>query len=251
MDIFYLIILIVTAFTIASAAGFGSSIIGLSIGLNLYPLTFLMPVLLPLNIIINLIIALRNRSNISPEILKKIMILFPAGMIPGILIFLNFAMSKSIIIIFAAFILSISLRDIYRQYYNAHFLSAEFGKLNRSCLEKIYMFTAGMLHGIFATGGPLLVLATAGLNPGKDAFRSTLPLVWASMNIILTITYIPAGIFNETTLKTTMLLLPFALTGFFIGEYIHKEINEEHFKTLVSLLLIASASAMIIKNLII
>jgi uncharacterized membrane protein YfcA len=249
MDIFYLIILIVAAFTIASAAGFGSNIIGLSIGLNLYPLTFLMPVLLPLNIIINLIIALKNRSNISPEILKKVMFLFPAGMIPGILFFLNFAMSRYVIIIFAVFILSVSLRDIYRQYFNKHFFSSENSMINRNYLEKIYMFTAGVIHGIFATGGPLLVLATARLNPGKDAFRSTLPLVWASMNFILTITYIPAGIFNETTLKTTMLLLPFALIGFFIGEHIQKKIKEEHFKTLVSLLLIASASAMIIKNL--
>ena len=110
------------------------------------------------------------------------------------------------------------------------------------------MFTAGVLHGIFATGGPLLVIATSRLNLGKDAFRSTLPLIWSSMNIVLVITYIKAGIFNETTVKATLLLLPFALGGFFIGEYIHKKINEKHFKTLVSLLLIASAVAMIIKN---
>ena len=248
MDLFYLIIIIVTAFTIASAAGFGSSIIGLSIGLNLYPLAFLMPVMLPLNIIINLIIVLKNRHSISPEILRKVMVLFPAGIIPGIFIFLNFAMSKVIILIFAFFIILISLRDIYRQYSNDHFVESKEGVINYNFLEKIYMFTAGVLHGIFATGGPLLVLATSRLNPGKNAFRSTLPLVWASMNIVLTITYIPAGIFNETTVKTTLLLLPFALAGFFIGEYIHKEIDEENFKTLVSLLLLASAAAMIIKN---
>ena len=248
MDLFYLILIILTAFSIASAAGFGSSIIGLSIGLNLYPLAFLMPVMLPLNIIINLIIVLKNRNNISPEILRKIMFLFPAGIIPGIFIFLNFAMSKIIVLIFAIFILIISLRDIYRQYFNEHFISEKEGIINHKFLDKIYMFTAGVIHGIFATGGPLLVLATSRLNPGKNAFRSTLPLVWASMNIILTLTYIPAGIFNETTAKTTILLLHFALAGFFIGEYIQKKINEEYFKTLVSILLVASAAAMIIKN---
>jgi len=248
METLYLIIITGTAFTIASIAGFGSNIIGLSLGLTLFPLTFLMPVLLPLNIVVNLLLAIRNRKNINQLIIKNIFPLFPAGSAIGLFIFHTFAMDRWVIILFALFILYVAIKDIYRQYREDHIVPAVKRKIDQSILEKIYMTASGIIHGIFATGGPLIVIAVSRLNPGKDAIRSTLPIIWVIMNSILTATYAAAGLFNETTIKTTLILSPFALCGFFIGEHIYRKIDEERFKTIVSLILIAGAIAIIIKN---
>lgn len=249
MDTFYLILLTSLAFTIASIAGFGSNIIGLSLGLTLYPLTFLMPVLLPLNVGINLLIVIKNRKYINSTILKSIFPLFPAGSALGLFIFHTSAMDRWVIILFAFFILYVAMRDIHRQYREDYILPPEKTRIDRSILEKIYMTSSGIIHGIYATGGPLLVIAVSRLNQGKDAMRSTLPLIWVIMNSILTTTYAAAGLFNPSTIKTTLILTPFALSGFFIGEQIYKKIDEERFKTIVSLILISGAVVIIIKNL--
>lgn len=249
METFYLILLTVSAFTIASIAGFGSNIIGLSLGLILFPLTFLMPVLLPLNVAVNLLIAVKNRKFINSTIIRSIIPLFPAGSAIGIFIFHKSAMERWVIILFALFILYVAIRDLYRQYREDYIAPPAKERIDRSILEKIYMVSSGIIHGIFATGGPLLVIAVSRLNLGKDAMRSTLPLIWVIMNSILTSTYAAAGLFNYTTIKTTLIITPFALSGFFIGELIYKKIDEERFKTIVSLLLLSGAVAIIIKNL--
>ncbi len=249
MDTFYLTLLTTAAFTVASIAGFGSNIIGLSLGLMIFPLTFLMPVLLPLNIAVNLLLAVKNRKHINRTIIKSIIPLFPAGSALGLLIFHTSAMDRWVIILFALFILYVGIRDIYRQYQKDHIIPPAKERIDPSILEKIYMTSSGIIHGIFATGGPLIVIAVSKLNQGKDAMRSTLPLIWVVMNSILTATYAAAGLFNYSTLKITLILSPFALSGFLIGEMVYKKIDEERFKTIVSLILISGAIAIIIKNL--
>jgi len=249
MEILYLIIITCAAFTIASIAGFGSNIIGLSLGLTLFPLPFLMPVLLPLNVAVNLLILLKNHKGINSKIIRSIFPLFPAGSALGLFIFHNSAMDRWVIILFALFILYVAIRDIYRQYRKDYIVPPAKERIDRNIRAKIYMAGSGIIHGIFATGGPLIVIAVSRLNPGKDAIRSTLPLIWVIMNSILTATYAAAGLFNDTTIKTTLILSPFALCGFIIGEKIYKKIDEERFKTIVSLILITGAIAIIIKNL--
>lgn len=242
MEYMILIVLILSSFTIASISGFGSSILLLTIGLNFFSLKFLLPVTLPLNVILNMLIALKNYKSINKKVITGIIIpFFPIGFIAGIALFYTIPIEKAALAFFGIFIILTSIRD-YRNKQNEE-------NTNRDNLQiKILILIAGVMHGIFATGGPLLVYAINKLNLKKEEFRSTLPVVWSTMNIILIGTYIHSNLLNFQTARYTLILIPFAVLGFIAGEIIHNRIDELLFKKFITLLLIISGLLLVIKN---
>jgi uncharacterized membrane protein YfcA len=111
----------------------------------------------------------------------------------------------------------------------------------------IYILGAGIIHGIYASGGPLLVYAINKLGLTKSSFRSTLSGLWLLLNIVLTLFYIGSGKITIDTVKSTGMLLPVILVGLIIGEIVHRYINERFFKIFVFLILLLSGTSIIMK----
>ncbi|HPJ34840.1 MAG TPA: sulfite exporter TauE/SafE family protein [Spirochaetota bacterium] len=241
MEYILLSSLVLSTFTIASVSGFGSSLLLLTLGLNFFSLKFLLPVSLPLNIALNLLIIIKNYKFVSKRIIATIIIpYFPAGFIAGVIVFHTIPVEKFLMVIFGLFIVLTTIRNMRNKifvYDNTD-----------SNIIKGFIFAAGTMHGLFATGGPLLVYAINRLNLNKNEFRSTLPVVWSTMNTILIITYIHSGIMTQDKLIYSLTLLPFAIAGFFAGEILHARIDEKMFKKFVGVLLIISGISIIIKN---
>ena len=110
-------------------------------------------------------------------------------------------------------------------------------------MEKFGLPTAGIVHGIYASGGPLLIYAVSRLNLTKSVFRSTLGAVWFILSVILTASYVMTGKMSAHSLKLILLLLPVILIGILLGEWLHHRINEYRFKIFVfAVLLFAGLS---------
>jgi uncharacterized membrane protein YfcA len=107
----------------------------------------------------------------------------------------------------------------------------------------VYITLAGLIHGIYASGGPLLIYAVSRLNLPKSVFRSTLAAVWLIFSIILTASYLIAGTFSGESLMFIAILLPVIVIGLLLGEWLHHHIDEYRFKIFVfSVLLFAGFS---------
>src|SRR5690606_26264130 len=65
--------------------------------------------------------------------------------------------------------------------------------LHRPWLTPPLMLAAGVSHGLFASGGPLLVYALAGTSLDKARFRATLISVWFLLNSTLTVAFLLDG----------------------------------------------------------
>lgn len=97
----------------------------------------------------------------------------------------------------------------------------------------IYLVAGGVVHGAFASGGPLVVLYSAKKLPGKAEFRATMCLLWATLNTILMVQFYLEDKLTVEVGKELLILLPFLIAGIFAGEAIHNRVNEMLFKKII------------------
>jgi uncharacterized membrane protein YfcA len=97
----------------------------------------------------------------------------------------------------------------------------------------IFLFTGGIVHGVFAVGGPLVILYTAGKIPVKGQFRATMCLLWTILNTVLMFQLKKKKKLSLNVGLDLLILLPFLIAGIITGEAIHKKVNEMLFRKIV------------------
>jgi uncharacterized membrane protein YfcA len=102
------------------------------------------------------------------------------------------------------------------------------------------LFGAGVIHGLFSSGGPLLVYALGRLPIEKRVFRATLSTVWVVLASALTIAYAWQGRVGRESLLATATLLPVLATAFVAGDWAHHRLDEAKFRILIYVLLIVA-----------
>ena len=107
------------------------------------------------------------------------------------------------------------------------------------------MFVAGITHGLFASGGPLLVYALAGLAMEKSAFRATLTAVWLVLNTLLLLAFAVDGSLLPSLGKVAW-LMPVLIAGLVLGEYLHHRVQEDRFRQLVYAMLLITGTLLIV-----
>jgi len=110
----------------------------------------------------------------------------------------------------------------------------------------LLLIGGGIIHGIFSSGGPLVVLYASRQLQDKAKFRATLCLLWVTLNTIIIATYLIEGSFTAPIAKTATLLVPFVLVGIIAGELIHDKVNERTFSLMVFGMLFLTAIFMLI-----
>jgi hypothetical protein len=106
---------------------------------------------------------------------------------------------------------------------------------------------AGVMHGMFSTGGPLLVWALGKSLPEKRAFRATLSCVWLVLGSALTVAYALDGRVDAGSLRATATLLPVLGVAIAAGEWAHHRLDERRFRVLVYGLLLASGASSLLR----
>ncbi len=244
MDITFIILAGITAasYLTLSFFGFGTIIISITLAAHLYPIKMLLPILVPLTVIANLYISIRSYKYIDNLVLfKKIVPFMGIGLCIGIGAFHFFQgdLLKKALGILVILLSTIELKKLFSK----STLQIPFSKPK----SIIYIIFAGISQGLYASGGPLLVYAISRINLSKEVFRSTLTALLLIMNTILTLTYLITGKMTFETCILSIMLLPFMMTGLFIGEILHRRIDEKEFKICVNILLLAAGIFLTVK----
>jgi len=241
MDLVWLALggFILVAYTLEAITGFGSIVIALSLGMLVLPLDVVLPILVALNIPMSGTIAFKNRHSIEFNLLLKIIL---PGMLLGTLTgyfikpYINEDMLKQA---FGLLVVWFATRELWRMH-NSH------GDQPRPVwITRIITFFAGITHGLFASGGPLLVYAVAGTKIDKAAFRATMIVVWFSMNIVLASAFLLDGRL-QPLLGNVAMYLPLLLVAIKLGNYLHEKINEKHFRLGIYGLLLVTGLILIV-----
>jgi uncharacterized membrane protein YfcA len=101
------------------------------------------------------------------------------------------------------------------------------------------------VHGAFTTGGPVLVVYCHRALPEKSIFRATLAVMWLLLGVGLMIGWTVGHAWDDRTPRLTLLGLPFMIGGLAVGEYLHHRVDEQRFRSVVNLTLIAAGVALL------
>jgi uncharacterized membrane protein YfcA len=233
-------VFILLAYTLEAITGFGSILIALSLGILVLPMDVVLPILVALNIPMSATIAFKNRQSINTQLLFKIIL---PGMLIGTLAgyFMKPYLNEDILkIIFGMLVIWFSSRELWRMHHK--FVDTP----RPAWMTRVITLSAGITHGLFASGGPLLVYAVAGTKIDKSAFRATMVVVWFTMNTLLCIAFLFDGRM-QPLLGNIAMYLPLLFIAVKLGNYLHHKLDEKHFKKgiyylllLTGILLIAS-----------
>lgn len=225
---------ILLAYTAEAMTGFGSIVIALSLGALLFPIEWLQTILVPLNICMTGFLAYKHRRQIDFALLGRLIL---PGMLIGTLAgYTSRALLAGVAlkVLFGVLILWFALRELGKL---KHVQSPPPRPL---WLSRLIVFSAGVTHGWFASGGPLLVYGMAGMPLDKARFRATLILVWFSLNTVLTGLYAYQGALALVWTEI-LLYLPLIPAGIFLGEKLHHRVDEQDFRRWIYRLLAVAA----------
>jgi uncharacterized membrane protein YfcA len=104
----------------------------------------------------------------------------------------------------------------------------------------------GVVHGMFSTGGPLVVIYASRALPDKGQFRATLCLLWAVLNTVIIGVYLFECALTPSIAGDTGLLIPFVILGIIGGERIHHKVNEQIFSVIVFSMLLVTGVFMVL-----
>lgn len=238
INLIWLAVIVLISYTTQAMSGFGSTILALTLGVHFYPMVVLLPVLVALDLLVNLYIVARHHQYIHQRLLYRTIIPAMAiGIAAGLFVFQYFH-SAVLEKVFGFLVVFLSIREIYR----LSSRNRDQGPLS-DFQSTLYTTAAGFIHGIYASGGPLLIYAVSKQNIAKSIFRSTLGAVWLIFSLVLTGFYLFSGKLTAASLKLVFILFPAIVFGIILGEWLHHRIDEFRFKIFVfTILLIAGIS---------
>lgn len=230
---------------VESTAGFGATVVTVTLASHLLPIEDVLAAFVPVNMLMSAYFVVRYRTLIDKKMLVRGVLPFMGpGMVAGMALF-QLRGAGWIKIAFGAFVVVLAIVE----------LGAAFSKKRdeRASLPRPAaigaLFGAGVIHGLFACGGPLLVYVTSREISDKGRFRATLSSVWLTLNLVLASSYVVEGTINRTSLQTSALLLGAFLVGLPVGEKVHGKLAPEKFRVAVFALLLFAGGALLLRSL--
>ncbi len=227
-----LFVVVIAAQVVETIAGFGATVIFLSIGVHFVPLDWLVVTLVLIALLQSSWIVLRGRSHVRLRLLFTRILPFCAlGLGAGNLVFqyTDASLLKTILGLFVVVFSSWRLWQL-------------FGKADEQPLSPMagagFLVGGGFFHGLFASGGPLVVYFASRTIEGRHAFRATLSSLWLALNTTLLVSYALHGQLVRAPVTLAATLLPAVGIGILIGEIIHHRVDEILFRKVVQFLLL-------------
>lgn len=229
------------ALVVEAAAGFGATVVAVTFAAQLLPVDDVLAAFLPVNLLLSAWMVVRYRASIDRErLLRRVLPLMGVGMAVGVL----FSMQLGALwlkAVFGAFVVILSSLELRRKVADVR-LSPATGI--------VAMLGAGVIHGLFACGGPLLVWVLGREIQEKGRFRATLATVWLTLGLALLVRYRLNGTLNAASLTTSLWLLPALGLGLWLGEHVHRRVPDGTFRVWIYRLLWLAGISLLARTLI-
>lgn len=225
--IFILVVFI--ANTIEGITGFAGTMLAMPISIQLIGIHDAKAVLNIVAIIVSLGIAVRYYRDINKKEVIKISLLMIIGMVVGLYLF-SILPVKNLSIIYGVLIILVAIRGLI--------VNKQVGLPNGILI--LIVIGAGVIHGMFLSGGSLLVFYAVTVLKDKSMIRATLAPVWIILNTIILVQDITMGVFTKEILRLTAYCIVPLILALLLGSILHKVIRQWAFVKLTYVLLIAS-----------
>jgi uncharacterized membrane protein YfcA len=243
VSVFLLVLVLIFAHTVETVLGFGATIIALALGIFIFPLETILPVLVILGFLQSLWLVARWFKYIRWRVL--LLSILPAatiGMAIGISYRTLVGNYTQLLILLGVFVMAVSLMEIILIYRTR----AAGGGLPWYLGWPI-LIGGGIFHGIFASGSPLIIYYSSRELKEPAEFRATISMLWLILAVVLIVNLYSIGQINVNTLATTGIVLPGLILGIIFGS--RMTFRTLVFKVLIYALLFVAGLLLVLQQL--
>jgi len=234
-------LVVLLSHAVEAITGFGCTLIAVALGALFLPIQALVPVLIPVNMALSAYLVARYLRDVDGALLlRRILPLAGLGLVLGYALF-SLAASLRLDALFGAFVLLFSAIELWRLR-RTRAAERPLGPLTGA----LWLLGGGVMHGLYLSGGPMIVYFASRCLHDKRRFRATLSALWLLLNAVLLVLHLWRGTANAGSLLVGLALLPPLVLGIVAGEALHARISERQFKVAVYGLLAAAGAALLI-----
>lgn len=179
-------------------------------------------------------IAWQNRQFINKKILLKIIVFMFIGMISGIFLY-DYVPENILLRCYGLLLMGVGLKNL---------VANKKLHLNK-IFQIIVLLAAGIIHGMFVSGGSLLVIYAASVLEDKNEFRATISPVWVILNTLMIYSHYESGFYTKEILIFLCISIIPLLLSIKAGNILYKRINQATFLKLSYILLVISGLLLI------
>lgn len=226
--------------------GFAGTILAMPFSLKLVGYEVAKPVLNVVGIAAGLYVVIGGYKNINKKQFLKIVLVMACGILCGITIKDALSGKQQILNMgLGIFVTFIGLKGIVTSFFLSKDKKDETQKndIMAKVTGYILLILAGTIHGIFVSGGPLLITYLTKEIKTKDQFRCTISACWVILNSLILVSDVMSGYYTPDTIRVQIIAIPFLFVGMFIGGKLVKKMSQSVFMRITyCLLLIAGVS---------
>ncbi len=234
-EIIFLFVLFV-ANVIQAITGFAGTVLAMPPSIYLLGMDNAKVVLNVMALLSGLMIAVMSYHHMNKKEVIKICVCMVAGMTIGIQICKTVPSEQILLIIYGVIILLIAGKNLlcHRQ------------RTLPKALLLVILLLAGVIHGMFVSGGALLVVYAAQVLKEKEEFRATLAPVWVVLNSILLVSQVRQGVFTEGNIRLILISIIPLFMATWLGKKLVKKVSQKVFLNLTYVLLLVSGLSLIL-----
>jgi uncharacterized membrane protein YfcA len=183
------------------------------------------------------VLTARWHRRVNVRELGVIVTLAGVGLVAGMYLFERFDQhERAMRVALGVFVLVVGIQGLVRP---------TLLKLVPTPVARVLVLAGGIVHGVFTTGGPLLVIYAQRAMPHKSEFRTTLGVMWLILNVGLMTGWTLSHSWSPRTPMLCLVGLPFTFAGLTAGEYLHHKLDGPTFRRFVNALLVLNGLLLI------
>ena len=228
------LIVILMANTIQVLTGFAGNMLAMPFSIQLIGVNEAKTILNVFNLVACTYLWWKNRAYVNRKVFTKIITFMILGMLIGMWLFeilpTNFLLT--------AYALLIIIIALYKMFCKKQVRVSEFFMI-------FIILIAGIIHGMFVSGGALLVIYAVSVLKDKKEFRATLSPVWVILAIILMFSHARSGFYTSNTITLIGLSMIPLIISIWLGNMLFDKINQTMFLKVTYILLLISGISLL------
>lgn len=225
------------AYTVQAITGFAGNIFAMPVGATLLGLSPTVSILNAMGFFACGLLAVLNIKHVNWREFGKIIAVMIVFMVVGI--WLDTLMPLHVLLkIYGAVIVFIGAKNLI-------FTRQKF--LPEWALW-IILALAGLIQGMFVSGGALLVIYAVQKLTDKDQFRATLSAVWSILNLLYAGAQLYQGHFTHEVWVMVLCCVPLIVLATVVGGKLAKRISQERFLKLTYVLLLVIGTVLLVTS---
>lgn len=222
---------------IQTITGFAGTALAMPLSLRLEGSDVAKPVLNLVALMVSIYVVIAHFKDIDWKHFVTIIITVGLGFATGYLVEMIPMQSKILLYIYGSIVILIAIL----------FFFIDFEKINLpKWLMILFLFLGGIIHKLYVSGGPFVVIYALHELKDKNKFRATLSLLWIILNSVLFTTEMISGIFTVHSWILFSIGAAVTVLSLILGALIAPKLSKKVFLKITCVLLFISGVTLLI-----